>query len=347
MSPAESPVSFLPLGAIIQSFVIGGYNIVLGFPHQHQYQLTHHPYFGETIGRIPNRISNGRIDDLNGMSYEFVKNERGTTTLHGGVIGWGKKIWDGPVKIQRNSKEATLFTLRSHDGDEGFPGELEARVWYTVTHKKDCAPGGFDTIEEVVLDIEYEIEMVGAEADVSETVCSMTNHGYWNLTGGATTEGTEMTLFNITHLEVDDVYQIPTGNTSKYPGIVQGEPILFTRTAPVIDDCFVINEVVNKVSLDTRTKDLHKYITLAHQGTGIQLEGFTTEPSFQLYTGDSIDVTGKGIHRKGPRSGIALEPNRYVDAANRPEWRKMVLLRRGEVWGCRNRFRAWCGERRG
>lgn len=334
-----SPVTFLPLGAVIQEFRISGRNIVLGFLRQQDYQDQKHPYFGETIGRYANRLSTGKVNELNGRDYEFVRNERGITTLHGGTIGWGKKIWNGPQKVTRNERESTLFTLQSPDGDEGFPGAVEARVWYTVEHKTPTTGVG----EEVTLNIEYEVEMTGDEEAIKETICCVTNHGYWNIGDGGTVEGTQVRFATDLHLEVDQEFQIPTGKISPYPAVTGREAVDFTKASPAIDDCFVLDTDITAVPLDTRGRSLRRYVTMSHARTGITLEGFTTEPSFQFYSGDGIDVAAaKGQDRRGPRSGIALEPNRYVNAVNRKEWRSLVLLPRGGVWGCKNRFVARC-----
>lgn len=338
-----TPVKFLPLGAIIQEFWIGGRNIVLGFPKQEHYQTQEHPYFGETIGRYANRISNGRIVDLNGRDYDFVRHERGTTTLHGGVMGWGKKLWEGPQLVNRNGQESKLFTLSSPDGDEDFPGAVEARVWYTVQHKTSKNNSECQGTEEVVLDVEYEVEMVGDEQDIKETVCCLTNHGYWNIGDGATIAGTEVQFTTDLHLEVNSTYQIPTGKVSPFPSVAGKETVHFTETTPAVDDCFVLDRDPRKVPLDTRSRPMRRYISMSHSETGIHLEAETTEPSFQFYSGDGINVSRvDSTSPRGPRSGIALEPNRYVDAVNREEWRSLVLLKRGEFWGAKSRFVAWC-----
>jgi aldose 1-epimerase len=344
--PTPLPVTFLPLGAIIQSFMLGGRNLVLGFPQQWHYHSIKHPYFGETIGRIPNRLSDGKIHNLNGRDYDFAKNEGQTTTLHGGVEGWGKKIWDGPQVRYRNGREVIQFILRSPSGDEGFPGQVDARVWYGIERRLDGAADGRGN-EEVILDIEYEVEMTGNESDIIETVCAMTNHSYWNLADAPTVAGTEVTFWTNLHLELDEKF-IPTGVTTPLQGVEAGKPILFTETGPAIDQCFVLDTDIGSVPLDTRARPLRKCVSMYHAGTKTHLDVETTEPSFQFYSGDGIDVAeipgGKGVEgapevpRRGPRSGIAVEPNRYVNAVNRPEWRSLVLLKRGQLWGCRNRF---------
>lgn len=172
-------ISFLPLGAIIQSITVGGVNIVQGFPTQELYVSHNGPYFGETIGRIANRISNAKLASVNGgNSYTLAAND-GSNTLHGGITGWGKRIWDGPKPIgirtipglegDLKGGESVEFTLRSEDGDEGFPGEVLAKVIYTTGKVSE---GGNEAI---VLGIEYEAELVGG---ADETVINMTNHSY-------------------------------------------------------------------------------------------------------------------------------------------------------------------------
>lgn len=173
----SAPVKFLPLGAIIQSFDVGGINIVQGFPKQEQYPTHSTCFFGETIGRVANRIRAGKINSLNGKSYQLSLND-GANTLHGGTKGWGKQVWEGPTPVATKSfpglsggnvenAKSVVFKLTSKDGDEGYPGTVAASVTYTTgTQKKD----GKDV---VVLSLEYEAQLVG---DAEETIINMTNH---------------------------------------------------------------------------------------------------------------------------------------------------------------------------
>jgi aldose 1-epimerase len=175
-----APFQFLPLGAIIQSILIGETNIVQGFPTQAQYESHNSPFFGETIGRVANRISNAKINSLNEKSYSLAANN-GVNSLHGGAKGWGKHIWQGPTPVgvrvipglQEGGKleggESVKFTLRSEDGDEGYPGTVETSVVYTAGTQKS-AQGK----EVRVLGIEYEVKLVGDE--VEETAVNITNH---------------------------------------------------------------------------------------------------------------------------------------------------------------------------
>lgn len=176
---ADAPAAFefLPLGAIIKTFLVGDTNIVQSFPTQQDYLDYNAPFFGETIGRVANRISGAKINELNGKSYSLAQNN-GPNSLHGGVKGWGKRIWEGPAPVgvrkidglerDLDGGESVVFKLRSEDGDEGYPGTVEATVTYTAGTQK--SENGKDVN---VLAMEYQVELLdGAD----ETVVNMTNH---------------------------------------------------------------------------------------------------------------------------------------------------------------------------
>ena len=160
---AESAFTFLPRGALIQEFKVAGHNIVQNFPEASLYSTVPHPHFGETVGRTTNRIKDAKIHNLNGKTYELNANNNGNA-LHGGPTGWGKRQWEGPKPVNRNGREGVEFRYVSKDGEEGSPGTVEARVWYTAGMEE----------EKTVLEVEYEAELVGDECE--ETVVGMTNH---------------------------------------------------------------------------------------------------------------------------------------------------------------------------
>lgn len=161
----ESAFTFLAHGAAIQEFRVSHQNIVLGFPEAKLYKSHNAPYFGETIGRTTNRVKNAQLSDLNGKTYRLQAND-GPNSLHGGAQGWGKKDFEGPIPVNRNGKEGVMFTYLSKDGDEGYPGTVKCTVWYTASNE-----GG-----KTVLDVEYQVELVGDEC--AETVVGVTNHRY-------------------------------------------------------------------------------------------------------------------------------------------------------------------------
>lgn len=163
---------FLPLGAIIRQFVIDGQNIVQNFDDADGYKKYNEPYFGETIGRVANRISDAKIKSLNNRSYELTPNN-GPNTLHGGVDGWGKKSFAGPERDTHTGKQRTVFRYLSAHGEEGFPGAVELRVTYLESTEKHNGKNAS------VLEIEYEVEMVGNEVEekgTRETAVGITNH---------------------------------------------------------------------------------------------------------------------------------------------------------------------------
>lgn len=113
------------------------------------------------------RIKDGLIKSLNNREYQLARNN-GKNSLHGGSVGWGKRIFSGPHLTQRNGKETVQFTYTSPDGEEGYPGTVELRVWYSTS--KDNADG----MQKIVLDMEYEVELIGKECE--ETAVNITNH---------------------------------------------------------------------------------------------------------------------------------------------------------------------------
>lgn len=347
--------TILPLGALLQKFPVGpdNHNIVLSFDTPEQYVSHNGPYFGETIGRVCNRISNAKITDLNGQDYPLAANN-GPNCLHGGLSGWGKKVWSGPELVSRadadgiQREDVQLFRLTSPDGDEGFPGALEARVWY------------FARREANVTTFEAEYEVVFADTPSSDsanqaaqaTVVAVTNHAYFNVTAGPTIRGTRAVLAGGSlHLPVD-ANQIPTGEIAAFPGLpsAPGAEFELGATAPQVDHCMVMPEdarAPGAIPLDTRPRPLQEQIRLTAPDTGITLVVSSTEPAFQLYTGDGISVDAVGeVPARGARAGVAIEPSRFVNAVNGKgadgsSWRGQVLLERGAVWGSRTRYVAW------
>ncbi|KAK8038289.1 hypothetical protein PG994_015056 [Apiospora phragmitis] len=339
-----SEIEFLPLGAIIKTFKVDGTNIVQGFPTQELYVSHNEPFFGETIGRVANRVSGAKLNSLNGGNSYSLKANDGPNSLHGGDKGWGKRVWDGPkpvglreipgVKLDEGG-ESVQFTLCSEDGDMGYPGEVLATVTYTTgTQKLD---GGKKT---VVLGVEYEAELVGG---AEETAINMTNHSYFNLSGDPKIDNTEVQLCSGSYLPVDDG-GIPTGGPITFAKVKTDSKFLLGPTDPDIDDCFVVDPSASpsSVPIDTRSRSLTKLISARHTGSKINLEVLSTEPAFQFYTGKYTNVPEvAGVPARGARSAFCVEPSRYVNACNVDEWKSQQLLKKGEKYGSRNVYRAW------
>lgn len=171
---SDAPITLLPLGACLQTLNIAGTNIVQGFPTQPDYASHNVPHFGLTIGRVANRLRGARIDALNNKSYALAANN-GPNALHGGPTGWGRRVWDGPKPVGVRKVEGVAgaegegveFRIVSEDGEEGYPGTVEARAVYTAAKTVE---GGKEV---TVVEIEYSAELLSG---ADETAINMTNH---------------------------------------------------------------------------------------------------------------------------------------------------------------------------
>jgi len=235
--------------------------------------------------------------------------------------------------------ESVVFSLRSEDGDEGYPGSVDVSVTYTAGTQTE------EGKEVRVLGIEYEVKLVDDGSEVQETVVNVTNHSYFNLTGAPTIEGTQVSLCTSDFLPVDEGGIPTTTTTASYPAIEPNKTFTLGATLPDIDDCFIVDPSSSSIPLDTRSSPLHKLVSAYHPDTKIHLEVLSTEPAFQFYTGKYIDVPEvEGVKARGPRSGFCVEPSRFVNAINVEEWRGQVVLGREEVYGSRVVYRGWSDE---
>jgi len=208
-------VSLLDYGATVKEIVVPNRdgkleNVSLGFSNLKDYREKS-PYFGSTAGRYANRIAKGKFS-LNGKEYQLAVNN-GVNHLHGGERGFDKIVWNAKIK---DVGTGVVFTMRSPDGDEGYPGNLVSKVTYTLTNENE-------------LKIEY-----SATCD-KETVLNLTNHTYFNLAGegDSTILDHQLTLFADKFVATDET-NIPT-SISK----VSGTPLDFTKP-------FVIGERIEQ-----------------------------------------------------------------------------------------------------
>jgi aldose 1-epimerase len=284
-------------------------DVVLGFDNLDQY-LAGHPYFGCTVGRVANRIGKARFT-LDGKEYTLAANN-GPNHLHGGLKGFDKAVWKAePVSAKDGA--AVKFTYLSKDGEEGYPGNLEATVVYTLTDANE-------------LRLDYT-----AAAD-RPTPVNLTNHSYFNLSGEGDILGHVLTLKADRYTPVDDTL-IPTGQIAS----VQGTPLDF-RAATAIgarlgqltgkprgyDHNFVLEAGEGKLALAARVED---------PKTGRVMEIWTTEPGIQLYTGNFLDGSLKG--KRGvvyqQYAALCLETQHYPDSVNQPAF-PSVILRPGQTY---------------
>lgn len=279
-------------------------HIVLGFDNLKQYQ-DGHPFFGAIAGRVANRIAKGKFT-LDGKEYTLAVNN-GPNHLHGGKKGFDKQVWDAKPSIAKEHEQGIEFHYLSKDGEEGYPGNLDVTVIYTLTDDDE-------------LRMEYR-----AKTDKA-TPINLTNHSYFNLAGSGDTLGTEMLIHADRYTPTDNGL-IPTGELAP----VKGTPLDFTKAKTMgrdidamrkfpggYDHNFVLNRTGKKLDLAAR----------AHEPvSGRVLEVLTTEPGVQLYNGIHLD--GKLIGHDGVTyvkyGGFCLETQHFPDAINQPGFPSVVL----------------------
>lgn len=307
-------VNILSLGAIIQSWKIGSLpevDIVLGFDTVEEY-LTDGNYVGTVVGRYANRIAQGRFS-LGQGTFELASNQ-GPHCLHGGIDGFHHRVWR-VTQVQEGDKPSITLALISEDGDQGFPGQLEARVTYQLTQD--------DTLR-----ITYE-----ATSD-SDTVFNPTQHSYFNL-GGHDNGETRHNLVQVCaeHYTPADQDSIPTGEIRAVDNTVFDltEPkelaALMAQQDPQV---VATNGLDHNWCLDGFEKDQsknRKVATLIDPVSKRTLEVSSTMPGIQVYNANFLGegTRGKGGAQYGPYHAVCLETQFYPDTPNKPEFPNAVL----------------------
>lgn len=292
-------------------------DVVLGFDQLAGY-LGKPTYFGAVVGRFANRIASGRFE-LDGKTYELAANNQPAGKpchLHGGNRGFDRLPWDGTPSA--TGAPAIQFRRRSPDGEEGYPGNLDVKVTYTLGSKND-------------LQIDYE-----ATTD-RPTPLNLTNHSFFNLAG----EGTEPILGHVVTLKASrytpvDAGLIPTGEIAS----LTGTPLDFREPHPIGERIEALFEQLRLAGgydhnyvLDGAGGALTLIADVFEPRSGRLLEVLTTEPAVQFYSGNFLDgtVTGKNGHRYGRRTGFCLETQHYPDSPNQPSF-PSTILRPGQTF---------------
>jgi aldose 1-epimerase len=274
------------------------------------------PYFGALIGRYGNRIAKGQFS-LNGTTYQLDLNN-GPNSLHGGFVGFDKKVWD-VVKADVTGDGPELeLSLDSPDGDSGYPADLSVDVTYTLTSKNQ-------------IKIDYSAKNNDSKLS---TVVNLTNHAYWNLAGEGTSTIYDhvLTLYAHNYTPVD-VTLIPTGQIAT----VSGTPFDFTRGMAIGDHVrdSGLNQQIqfgrgydHNFVLDSRGST--KPVLAAHvwEPTSRRtLDILTTEPGIQFYSGNFLDGTliGTSGHAYRQGDGFALETQHFPDSPNHSNFPTTVL----------------------
>ena len=288
-------------------------DVVLGFDNlagyiSPEYEKSN-PNFGAIIGRYGNRIAKGKFS-LDGVDYTLAINN-GENHLHGGNIGFNRVVWAAkPIESAGGNSLELTYTCK--DMEEGYPGNLQVTVTYTLTDANE-------------LKIDYR-----AVTDKA-TPCNLTNHSYFNLSAGKHPDIArhELTIFADKYTEVDGGL-IPTGNLPD----VAGTPMDFTTPHQVgerIDADF--EQLIHGGGYDhnwvlrNSNGSLALAATVYEPESGRFMEVLTTEPGIQFYAGNFLDgaLTGKNNTRYMKRAGLCLETQHFPDSPNQPSFPSTIL----------------------
>jgi aldose 1-epimerase len=289
--------------------------IVLGYDIPEEY-LKGNPYFGATIGRCANRISNAKFS-IGCKVYRLEQNQ-GKNHLHGGTGGFHQVYWKMSRLIKSDDFESITLSYTSADMEEGYPGELKIFLTYTLTNNNE-------------LMIDYLAE------SSKSTIVNLTHHSFFNLKDGgkSSIENHSIKIHADKYTPVSEKV-IPTGEIS----LVTGTPFDFHHFHEIgerikddhqqliygsgYDHNYVLNKSDNELSLAAEVYE---------KESGRALEVYTTEPGLQFYTGNFLDGSDVGIegipYQK--RSAFCLETQHFPDAPNHYNF-PAIIIKPGEKY---------------
>ncbi|MCM1246634.1 MAG: galactose mutarotase [Roseburia sp.] len=278
-------------------------DVVLGFDDVAGYE-ENGCFFGSLIGRHGNRIGNAEFE-LNGVTYKLEKND-GANNLHGGTPGYNKVMYQAET-----TENSVSFSRTSPDMEQGYPGNLELCVTYTLTDDNE-------------LKISYQ-----AKSD-QDTLCNMTNHSYFNLkghNGGTITDHKVWIRANGFTETSEDL--IPNGNIID----VAGTPMDFRAEKTIAQDIEADYEPLKVAGgydhnfvLEKEAGKMEKVAELSEETTGRRMEVYTDLPGMQLYTGNSIvKENGKNGTEYTKRTGVCFETQFFPNSINVPAFTSCVL----------------------
>lgn len=291
-------------------------NINLGFDNLADYE-TRSPYFGCITGRYANRIANATFT-IEGTAYTLAANN-GPNSLHGGVNGFDNQVWEAEV-VEGDGEVGVSLHRISPDGEEGYPGNLDVTVVYTLTDNN-------------------ELRMDYTATTDAPTVVNLTNHNYWNLLG----EGQGTIYDHILWVDADrytpvDATLIPTGELAPVEGtpfdfrvpmaLGPGQRSSFEQI--VLGRGYDHNFVLNREDGDT---SMMLAARMYEPTSGRYLEVWSVEPGLQFYAGNFLDgsLIGPSGHLYRQSDAFALETQHYPDSPNQPDF-PSTELRPGETY---------------
>lgn len=314
LTAGDLEIEVFSYGATLRTFSHRGTDVTLGYDTLEPY-LGRHPFFGSTVGRVAGRIGDGTFD-LDGQRYELEPNEPPAMVnhLHGGKTGWDMKVWDAQV-----DGEAVRFSLVSPDGDNGYPGRVEASVTYRL--------------DERGLQLDYE-----ATTD-APTPIAPTNHAYFHLLGhdAGTIGGHAIRLDADRYAMIDDAFRF----TGKF-AFVDGRAEDLRQPASIEERLAgFFGRHGSMYVLNGPAETLRPVAEVIYEGARRRLAVATTESCLQLYTGVMLDPhEAKDGARYDALSGFCLEAQAFPDLmhdlpADSPS---RCILRPGEVYRQTTRY---------
>ncbi len=283
-------------------------DVVLGFDDLEGY-LQGSPYLGAIVGRYANRIAGGRFV-LDGRTFQLEVNDP-PNHIHGGGRGFDKVLWAAEERSGAG-EAAVAFRYTSAAGEEGYPGQADVLVTYTLTDGDE-------------LRVDY------AATVSAPTPLGLTQHSYFNLAGGGRGDvlGHELTIQADRFTPVDETL-IPTGELAA----VAGTPFDFREPSTIGSRISHPDPQLarghgydHNYVLRRHRPGLVHAARLVEPASGRRLDVHTTEPGLQLYSGNRLDgrLRGKDGRAYGPRAGLCLETQHFPDSPNRPEFPSTIL----------------------
>lgn len=303
LAHGDLEVEVISFGAVLKDIRLGGRSLVLGCTTLDEY-VTKSPHFGAVVGRCANRIGGGHLP-IDGAVHQLALNENGRNTLHGGAPGFSRRNW----RLIAHGDRTVTLGLIAENGEQGFPGRLEATCHYALTD-------------------EGTLEMALDAASDRPTAVTLANHSYFNLTGEKTVDHHEVTIDADRYLPLDDG-AIPTGEAGDVTGTRYDFREPRVLGAERFDTPFVLG---TEPSLPLRR-------AASVRAGGLRLDVATTQPCVQFYTGGNIKP---GVPRREggfylPGAGLCFETQGFPDAPNHPAF-PSVILRPGERYSQVTRY---------
>lgn len=292
IAAGDVTATVLTVGAVIRDVRLAGIDhpLVLGFDRAEHY-VQHSPHVGAVAGRSANRIAGGRFS-IDGRQYQVSLNENGRTHLHGGFVGFGMRAW----RFVDNDATSVTLAISSPDGEEGYPGNVEATVRYSIE-----APGT--------------IRMEAAATTDAPTLVNLAQHSYFNLDDSADILDHRLRIFADAYTPTNDDL-IATGEIVA----VAGSDYDFRASRPIrrmrdgarfpYDRNFVVGR--------EKSATPRPHARLESPKSGVALDIASTEPGVQFYDGSyiKIPVSGLGGRTFHANAGCCLEPGLFPDAPN-------------------------------